>query len=126
MKLYLFDDNGMFVASVDARTDPLDNNRHLVPKRATAVAPEVFPSDGEGLKWSGKRWELSNAPKAVEIFTALASLDTAAIRPTRAILAAQLAGVTPDEADTARLAEIEEQAKALRDELAGLDGITEE
>lgn len=58
--------------------------------------------------------------RRAEITTALSTLDAVAIRPTRAILAAQLAGETPDAVDTARLAEIEAQAQALRDELAGL------
>ncbi|MGE4291387.1 MAG: hypothetical protein AB7E32_04165 [Desulfovibrio sp.] len=60
--------------------------------------------------------------RRAEILVALAALDTAAIRPTRAILAAQLAGSEPDAADTARLAELETQAQALRTELAGLEG----
>jgi hypothetical protein len=51
----------------------------------------------------------------------LASLDAAAIRPARAVLAAQLAGLEPDAADVSRLDEIETRAVALRDELAGLD-----
>ncbi|WP_022662168.1 hypothetical protein [Paucidesulfovibrio longus] len=51
----------------------------------------------------------------------LASLDAAAVRPARAVLAAQLAGVAPDAADTARLAEIEARARTLRTELATLD-----
>ncbi len=61
------------------------------------------------------------AERRAEILAELEYLDASAIRPTRAILAAQLAGETPDAGDTARLAEIESQALALRTELAGLE-----
>lgn len=49
-----------------------------------------------------------------EIKRQLAMLDAAAIRPQRAILAAQLAGQTPAAADIAKLAALESQAQELR------------
>ncbi len=52
------------------------------------------------------------------IRTRLASIDARSVRPLRAILEAQTAGLTPDPADVAALAELKVQADALRAGLA--------
>ncbi|WP_461209912.1 hypothetical protein [Desulfocurvus sp. DL9XJH121] len=49
----------------------------------------------------------------------LAALDLAAVRPLRAVLAAEQAGTTPNAEDVAMLASLEAQAVALRVERAG-------
>ena len=61
------------------------------------------------------------APAAIrraEIEAELTAIDAASARPLRAILAATTSGGTADPADTAKLAELEAQAKALREELS--------
>lgn len=51
----------------------------------------------------------------------LDTIDAASSRPLRAIVAAQAAGETPAMADLTKLANLEAQAVALRNELASLD-----
>ena len=96
--------------------------------------PPIYDIDGVPLyKWNGEsiisrteeeiaadRAALLNSPelKAAEIKQQLAVLDEQAIRPLRAILAG-----TPTDEDRDKLAEIEEQAVALREELAKLEVI---
>ena len=55
-----------------------------------------------------------------EIEAELTAIDAASARPLRAILTATSSGGTADPADIAKLAELEAQAKALREELAAL------
>jgi len=62
----------------------------------------------------------ANAARVAEIDAALAVLDAAAVRPLRAIMAAEQAGVTPDPDNVARLADIEADAVDQRGERAGL------
>ena len=58
--------------------------------------------------------------RRAEIDVALTTIDAASARPLRAILAATTSGGTADPADVAKLAELEVQAKALREEIATL------
>ena len=58
------------------------------------------------------------AIRRAEIESELTAIDAASARPLRAILAATTSGGTADPADTAKLAELEAQAKALREELS--------
>ena len=55
-----------------------------------------------------------------QIEAELTAIDAASARPLRAILTATTSGGTADVADIAKLAELEAQAKALREELATL------
>ena len=59
--------------------------------------------------------------RRAEIEAELTAIDAASARPLRAILVATTSGGTADAADTAKLAELEAQAKALRTELASLE-----
>jgi len=61
------------------------------------------------------------AIRIAEIEAELTAIDAASARPLRAILVATTSGGTADAADTAKLAELEAQAKALRTELASLE-----
>lgn len=61
-----------------------------------------------------------NAARIAAIKTDLTALDQSAVRPLRAILAAQQAGTDVDATDVSQLADLESQAQALRIELAGL------
>lgn len=87
--------------------------------------PPYLPDSFEGWDKSQARYVVDvsarDAARQEAIKIELASLDAAAIRPARAVLAAQLAGLEPDAGDVFRLDEIEARAVALRDELAGLD-----
>lgn len=58
--------------------------------------------------------------RIAEIEAELTAIDAASARPLRAILTATTNGGTADQADVARLAELEAQAVALRAELAEL------
>ena len=58
--------------------------------------------------------------RRAEIESELTAIDAASARPLRAILAATTSGGAADPADVAKLAELEAQAKALREELATL------
>ena len=56
--------------------------------------------------------------RRAEIEAELTAIDAVSARPLRAIMAATTSGGTADPADTAKLAELEAQAKALREELS--------
>ena len=58
--------------------------------------------------------------RRAEIEAELTAIDAASARPLRATLTATTSGGTADPADVAKLAELEAQAKALREELATL------
>lgn len=60
-----------------------------------------------------ERKQRVNAP----ILAQLAEIDTKTVRPLRAILAVQAAGLTPSEADIQRVAEYDAAASALRSQL---------
>ena len=60
------------------------------------------------------------AIRRTEIEAELTAIDAASARPLRAILSATTSGGTADATDVAKLAELEAQAKALREELATL------
>ena len=60
------------------------------------------------------------AIRRAEIEAELTSIDAASARPLRAILAATVGGGTADAADIAKLQSLEDQATALRSELATL------
>lgn len=82
------------------------------------------PRPSEAHRWSAEGWRLDPAIAAglvatrrrVEILAALATIDAASARPLRAILV----GSATDE-DRARLTELDDQAAALRAELATLE-----
>ena len=60
------------------------------------------------------------AIRRAEIEAELTAIDAASARPLRAILAATVGGGTADAADIAKLQSLEDQATALRSELATL------
>ena len=60
------------------------------------------------------------AIRIAEIEAELTAIDAASARPLRAILAATVGGGTADAADIAKLQSLEDQATALRSELATL------
>ena len=85
--------------------DPVTKTWTIAPVPESAPAPEpVTPAE----------------IRRAEIEAELTAIDAASARPLRAILAATTSGGTADPADVAKLAELEAQAKALREELATL------
>jgi hypothetical protein len=60
------------------------------------------------------------ASRKMEIFSLLDRLDRQSARPVRGAIKAILTGEEPDENDVARIEAMEDEAQALRDELAAL------
>ena len=85
--------------------DPIMETWTIAPLPEPAPAPEP---------------QTPAAIRRAEIEAELTAIDAASARPLRAILAATTSGGTADAADVAKLAELEAQAKALREELATL------
>lgn len=88
------------------------------------VFPVPLPPDNAAQVWDFATaiWGAVPGERAPEILRALADLDTATVRPLRALLVSQAAGTAPDPDDVARLADLEASAVALRAELAELSG----
>jgi hypothetical protein len=62
MKIYHYDDNGIFLRASDARENPMVLGEYLVPARATAVRPpDAEP--GKIVLWSGGAWQVSDDPR---------------------------------------------------------------
>jgi hypothetical protein len=116
MKYYQYDDNALYIGSGDALPGDVPGS-WIYPHNITSVAP---PTDELGKwKWGGDVWravtpeELAEQRKA-EIQARLAEIDTASIRPLRAV-----ADNTATDFDRQKLADLEAEAAALRAELAG-------
>lgn len=89
---------------------------------AGSIEVPIAPDDARR-PWLGDQWgavPVSPAARRAELLTELAAIDAASARPLRAILV----GSATDE-DRARLTELDEQAAALRLELAALDAPAE-
>lgn len=56
MRIYHYDETGMYTHATDARQDPLEAGRFLIPARSVAVAP---PEVAEGYRavWDGSGWQ---------------------------------------------------------------------
>lgn len=48
---------GEYLRTSDARPDPLDTGRYLIPANATDQAPTT-PGEHEAVRWSGSAWEI--------------------------------------------------------------------
>ena len=85
--------------------DPVTKTWTIAPVPESAPAPDpVTPAE----------------IRRAEIEAELTAIDAASARPLRAILAATVSGGTADAADIAKLQSLEDQATALRSELATL------
>ena len=102
------------------------SDTHYDPEYRAWVAGDVRYTDmGDEYTFEADPAPAPVTPAAIrraEIDAALTAIDAASARPLRAILVATTSGGTADAADTAKLAELEAQAKALREELATLVG----
>ncbi|BAE53078.1 hypothetical protein amb4274 [Paramagnetospirillum magneticum AMB-1] len=91
--------------------------------RPDGVALVASETAGVGDGWDGVSFTpMSPAPSTARandmILAELGAIDAKSIRPLRAILAAQAAGVAPDPTDVAYLAGLKSRADALRSSLA--------
>lgn len=125
--------SGAYLGSGMADESPLEPGVWLIPAHATKVAPPVF-GEGEQAVFDGSAWAVlpiiaaaGNAAadptmdRRSQILVALQQIDSASIRPSRAIALAAVTGGTASASDIERLQQLEAQAQALRDELAALE-----
>ena len=54
MKIYNYNESGVFISEQEARIDPLEGN-YLIPRNSTTVEPPS-PSGGEALLFSNGKW----------------------------------------------------------------------
>ena len=116
--------------AVDVSTDPTNHFHPSVAAEFVSVPDYVAPQ----WRMVDDEWQAPLAPepapepepvtpaeiRRAEIEAELTAIDAASARPLRAILTATTSGGTADPADIAKLAELEAQAKSLREELAAL------
>lgn len=93
-----------------------DGSLHCIDEEFTYLLPSGC------VEIDVKEIGVSNAvnPKRWDILSALAAIDTESVRPSRAVALAIAAGQVPAAADVAKLAELEQRAQDLRNELRTL------
>ena len=118
--------------AVDVSTDPANCFHPTIAAEFVEVPTDVTP--GSTFNPITDTWTIAPVPepapapapvtpaaiRRAEIEAELTAIDAASARPLRAVLTATTSGGTADPADVAKLAELEAQAKALREELATL------
>lgn len=67
MKVYHYDQSGVYAGSSDARTDPLETKNqkqtvYLLPARATFLEPPI-PTEGTRRVFANGKWEIQEIPK---------------------------------------------------------------
>lgn len=118
-KVCQLDEAGFYVGQVDADESPLEEGVYLIPGGAVDFKAPSVP-DGSRAKWNGSGFDIELIPeptptdqevpvvdRAAEIKEELQAIDAKSIRPIR-------------EGDAARIADLEAQAAALREELRSL------
>ena len=55
MKIYNYDHDGVFICESSARRDPLDRERHLIPRHAAVLAP-CKTGENEVAVFTGDKW----------------------------------------------------------------------
>lgn len=85
-----------------------------LPPGYTATEPGEYDAWDDAADAWAEDTDRRAAAEVAQAKRELAAIDTATIRPLRAVLAAQQAGNTPAPADLDRLAELEAQALAIR------------
>lgn len=127
-------EDGTYIGPVDARIDPLDNMRYLIPRGATDVAPPQVAADEEAAHIDGawvKRKKLPQVevtgpamtPAQVrrgQIMARLDAIDKASARSLREAIVAQSKGKAMPAFAVNKLDSMETEAVALRVEMAGL------
>jgi hypothetical protein len=57
MKIFLHDERGNYTRQLDAREDPLEPGRYLMPRNSTRVAPSAeIQRRAKYGRWTGKEW----------------------------------------------------------------------
>lgn len=129
MKIYRFDETGVFDYEDDAIESPLEPGVFLVPAFATTVSPPPFDATVELVRWNGSVWMLESIPvpppppeppspaevRNGEIRSRLSRIDTESVRPLRAVYAN-----TATDYDRTKLAALDAEAELLRAELETL------
>lgn len=69
MKIYHYNAEGIYVGDGDARIDPLDTDRHLIPANATPLAPAVARADKERV-FDGSKWTFVDDYRGAKYWTA--------------------------------------------------------
>lgn len=65
MKVYSFNDNGMYTGQREAREDPKEPGRFLIPRNSTTVVPSsAIQGKAKIGIWDGLQWHESNHPPA--------------------------------------------------------------
>lgn len=135
MRIFHFDEAGTLLGAGRADADPLQPGAWLIPAQATTVEPPP-PLAGHRAVFDGFAWVQEPLPqpteepalpepsaadiRRAEILSALSMLDAESVRPARAVALAVAAGQVPAAADVAKLAELEQRAQDLRNELRTL------
>ncbi len=125
------DSAGYFVGLALADESPMEPGVFLLPG-GTVDAPAPTVPQGQRAKWTGKAFALEDIPapepepqppeptRADVIRMRLNAIDMESIRPARAVAAAMASGQPAPAFDAAKLASLEAEAQALRQELASL------
>lgn len=62
MKIYNYDENGLYVGSSDADESPLEKDMFLIPAFATTIEP-LAAKDGFDIYWNNDKWQYREIPK---------------------------------------------------------------
>jgi hypothetical protein len=62
MRIYHYDENGLFVGEGIAQPSPLEPGRFLVPARATDLQPPAV-GEGERARFDGSAWQIEQIPE---------------------------------------------------------------
>lgn len=61
LKVYNYDDNGVFTGEAEAQKDPLEKGKFLIPRNATVIKPQsVSLEEYQYLKFDGTKWSKEN------------------------------------------------------------------
>lgn len=135
MRIFHFNEQGALLGEGRADADPMQPERWLIPAQSTTIEPPTA-LPGHHVLFDGSAWKQEPLPEPIaempvnqpsaadlrrfDIHADLTSIDYDSVRPSRAIALAIAAGQVPAAADVAKLAELEQRAEALRNELRAL------
>jgi len=67
MKIYNYDSNGIYTGSRDARADPMNKNRYLIPANATKKAPPLAVAK-QVAQFVNNAWQLVDDNRGDEVY----------------------------------------------------------
>jgi len=68
MKIYHYDDDGIFTHESEARKSPLENDVFLIPAKATDLEP-IQVEDGQVQIWDGENWIATEDNRGTEVYS---------------------------------------------------------